>query len=112
MSVAVLFVDVVSAFYSALRPLVLSTHSVEEALTVLQAKGVPEPTVRYIADAMRGTAADLQAAIEPASISLMEAAHTANWLSINGIEEGIGYTQGSIPGDPWADVFFGLIHAR
>eukprot|EP00969_Alexandrium_andersonii_P309676 13685617-Alexandrium_andersonii.AAC.1 len=42
----------------------------------------------------------------------MEASHTSNWLTVNGASPAISYAQGSIPGDPWADVFFGLIHAK
>eukprot|EP00969_Alexandrium_andersonii_P372050 15480865-Alexandrium_andersonii.AAC.1 len=42
----------------------------------------------------------------------MEASHRDNWLSVNGVDDVISYAQGSIPGDPWADLFFGLIHTR
>eukprot|EP00969_Alexandrium_andersonii_P021495 940481-Alexandrium_andersonii.AAC.1 len=42
----------------------------------------------------------------------MEASHRANWLSVNGASSVISYAQGSIPGDPWADLFFGLVHAK
>eukprot|EP00969_Alexandrium_andersonii_P161938 7158081-Alexandrium_andersonii.AAC.1 len=103
LSCAVLFVDVISAFYAVLRPLVLATSSVEEALWTLQKAKVSEDTVRYVADALRGTSADIMAGLSPAAISLMEASHSANWLTINGIHPAIEHNRGSIPGDPWAD---------
>eukprot|EP00969_Alexandrium_andersonii_P089666 3959583-Alexandrium_andersonii.AAC.1 len=61
---------------------------------------------------MRGSSADLMAAISPAAVTLTESARSANWLTTQGLSTAIHCTQGSFPGDLWADGFFGLIHAK
>eukprot|EP00969_Alexandrium_andersonii_P020933 915394-Alexandrium_andersonii.AAC.1 len=42
----------------------------------------------------------------------MTASHEANWLTVDGDVRSISYDQGSIPGDPWGDLFYGLLQAR
>eukprot|EP00969_Alexandrium_andersonii_P023158 1012632-Alexandrium_andersonii.AAC.1 len=43
---------------------------------------------------------------------MLTAPHASKWLSVNGDPDLITYEQGSIPGDPWGDLFFGLLHAK
>eukprot|EP00969_Alexandrium_andersonii_P112252 4958566-Alexandrium_andersonii.AAC.1 len=40
------------------------------------------------------------------------ASREANWLTVDGDERPISHDQGSIPGDPWGDLFYGLLQAR
>eukprot|EP00969_Alexandrium_andersonii_P058900 2595475-Alexandrium_andersonii.AAC.1 len=42
----------------------------------------------------------------------MAAAHRTNRLTVAGDSRVLAYGQGSAPGGPWADVFFGLLHAK
>eukprot|EP00969_Alexandrium_andersonii_P092050 4063573-Alexandrium_andersonii.AAC.1 len=109
---AVLFVDIATAYYAVLRPLVMSCESPGQVLASLREKNMPEQTLQAIASNLEATAADVLAGLSPAAMTVLEASHTANWLSVNGATPIIKDAQGSIPGDPWADLFFGLIQAR
>eukprot|EP00969_Alexandrium_andersonii_P034227 1496327-Alexandrium_andersonii.AAC.1 len=95
-----------------LRPLVMSCESPSQVLASLREKGLPDHTLQAIAANLNDTASDVLAGLNPAAMTVLEASHTANWLSVNGATPIIKYAQGSIPGDPWADLFFGLIQAR
>eukprot|EP00969_Alexandrium_andersonii_P065885 2904593-Alexandrium_andersonii.AAC.1 len=42
----------------------------------------------------------------------MEMAHAHNWLTVSGTDQAVVYGVGSMPGDPWGDLVFGLLQAR
>eukprot|EP00969_Alexandrium_andersonii_P169835 7508665-Alexandrium_andersonii.AAC.1 len=43
---------------------------------------------------------------------MLQAAHQQNWLSVEGDRQVILYSHGSVPGDPWADIIFGLLYSK
>eukprot|EP00969_Alexandrium_andersonii_P309660 13685100-Alexandrium_andersonii.AAC.1 len=61
---------------------------------------------------MAGEAAATSAGLSALATSAMTASHEANWLTVDGDVRSISYDQGSIPGDPWGDLFYGLLQAR
>eukprot|EP00969_Alexandrium_andersonii_P157069 6943034-Alexandrium_andersonii.AAC.1 len=42
----------------------------------------------------------------------MEMAHAHNWLTVSGTVAAVSYGVGSLPGDPWGDLVFGMLQAR
>eukprot|EP00969_Alexandrium_andersonii_P032633 1424883-Alexandrium_andersonii.AAC.1 len=98
MSAAVLFLDISSAFYSVLRPLVLEAQSPDDALAALRGQGVPLSTLEYIQKNLNAETAGQRAGLSGTATTLMSAAHRANWLTVSGDSRVISYTKGSIPG--------------
>eukprot|EP00969_Alexandrium_andersonii_P001458 64760-Alexandrium_andersonii.AAC.1 len=43
---------------------------------------------------------------------MISSSHQCNWLSVEGEERIIIYNHGSVPGDPWADIIFGLLYSK
>eukprot|EP00969_Alexandrium_andersonii_P335488 14827373-Alexandrium_andersonii.AAC.1 len=53
-----------------------------------------------------------KAGLSVLATSATAASHEANGLTVDSEERSISYNQGSTPGDPWGDLFYGLLQAR
>eukprot|EP00969_Alexandrium_andersonii_P303180 13401723-Alexandrium_andersonii.AAC.1 len=53
-----------------------------------------------------------QAKLPEIAKSMISSSHQCNWLSVEGEERIIIYNHGSVPGDPWADIIFGLLYSK
>eukprot|EP00969_Alexandrium_andersonii_P006906 301649-Alexandrium_andersonii.AAC.1 len=53
-----------------------------------------------------------QANLPEITKTMISASHQCNWLSVEGEERTSIYNHGSVPGDPWADIIFGLLYSK
>ena len=105
-----LFVDITSAFYSVLREFLLPSHASVESLVALCAK------LGLSTDATADVLATLASQEEP-NLSRVWQSRVADvlrhtWFQVIGAPDCVATQRGSRPGDPLADLLFGIVMAQ
>eukprot|EP00969_Alexandrium_andersonii_P353633 15440349-Alexandrium_andersonii.AAC.1 len=83
-----------------------------QLLQRLATMGAPPALVSDVLAALTRPAADAVAGLSPAVAAVISAAHTNNWLTVQGTDLAVEYYVGSMPGDPWGGLIFEMLQAR
>ena len=113
-SSAALFVDIKQAFYRACRPLLVTRHVSQEALTHLFASnGWSQEMFQAFRARLNETPALAQARVSPHQIAQVDATLSTTWFQLRSNPSTLTHTAcGTRPGDSIADLLFTFIMSR
>ena len=113
MSEALLFLDVQTAFYHVLRPLIARHKDFHRQLLEIVTHFDLEPEAyQELCQALDEPTAMNQASVLAPLESLLAEAHANTWFSTPGRPELIHTRGGTRPGDPFADLIFNFLFAK
>jgi hypothetical protein len=111
--VGVLFADVISAFYSVLRQLVLPVNTTDvDFAKLLHSLKVPPESLQQLQQFLKEGTLVNRAGVDPHLAALLADAFSGKWFSTNGPDKVVQSARGSCPGDPLADMIFGFCAAH
>ena len=112
-SLAVLFIDVVKAFYSVLRQMVMSVPLTDDALAKIMATiGLPREAMEDLAEHLAQPTAFQEAGISTSLDATISEAHEDTWFSTQLLPTVAHTYKGTKPGDPLGDIVFNFLAAR
>ena len=101
MAAAIIFSDVVAAFYSAVRELVVRCDLTDEGIaTVLQRAGIAPEAMQRLADLLALPPSMAQAGVQPFLQAWVTELHSDTWFSSEGVPTIAATHRGSRPGIP------------
>ena len=111
---AVIFMDVISAFYSMLREILFGWNGTDEELIArLAGHGVTDISIHQIMNYLASERSVLsEAGATPAEHAMIEELHSGAWFSIENVETLVTTTKGALPGHPMADLVFEVTYTR
>ena len=113
LSAAVLFVDIKTAFYRVVRPLVSKLPSLHQQLiAVIERFQLPHSALQELYAHIDEESALRQAGASPFQEHLFSELHTDTWFHTPLLEDITATIAGTRPGDPLADLAFNLLFAR
>ena len=111
-SVAILFCDIASAFYRTLRELAFGATLADEDIAQIARRLNLKPEVLpRLHEALHGKTACSSLGANAAQQSYLRESLSGTWFSMNG-DRLIATTQGTRPGDSWADVVFNILFSQ
>ena len=110
---AVIFVDLVSAFYTTLRELVMHfDRSDEQIASMMKTLGLPSDVMADLAANLAGPTAFEDAGVDDHLQALLAECHNSTWFAIDGLSNITCTKRGTRAGDILADAIFGFAAAR
>ena len=112
-SAAILFLDIKTAFYRVLRPLVAklpTTHMQLQAL--LERFNLPASAIDDLVRELNEASMLREAGASQHAETLVAEIHQSTWFATPGLPKVTRTTAGSRPGDPYADVVFNFLFIR
>ena len=107
MSSAVLFADLRSAYYRAVRETVVGGELHTDVLLNIAARlGVEREAMQPLLDALHGASLLEQAGVRPHMLRVLRDMHRDTWFGIVGCDSAVGTRLGTRPGDPFGDMLF------
>ena len=110
---AVLFVDIRTAFYRVVRPLIASSSRFhEQVIAIIQRFGLPSTALQELYRILDESTALAENDVPHCLEDLMDEFHSATWFEV---DHGSTLTQtnaGSRPGDPLADITFSFLFMK
>ena len=111
MSFGALFLDVVQAFYRAIRELVVRAHRDTDlddltVAAIVRAAGLPPTAMQQLADRLRDRAALSRSNVDPHTVAMVEQCYQAPWFVCEGSGQVSLPQRSFFPGQPLADVLF------
>ena len=108
-SAAVLFVDIASAFYKALREVATGADvSDQDIAKVAQRLGIGPEVMPALHEALHGRSAYATLTSSVARQQVLQESLSGTWFSVDGSTI-VATEQGTRPGDSWADVVFNVL---
>ena len=108
-SCAVIFCDISSAYYRALRELsVGATCSDQDIATVVKRLGLSEEVMPRLYSALEGATSTKELHQDPVHSTWLKQGLSSTWFSMDG-QRLIETFRGSRPGDSWADLIFSML---
>ena len=108
-SAAVLFVDIASAFYKALREVATGADvSDQDIATVARRLGIGPEVMPALHDALKGRSAYAALTQSIPRQQVLQESLSGTWFSVDGSTI-VATEQGTRPGDSWADVVFNVL---
>ena len=113
MSSALLFLDVQTAFYRVLRPLIAKHKEFHRQLIeIIQFFDLDPEAYQELCQALDEPTAMHQAGVPTPLENLVAEAHANTWFSTPGRDELIRTRGGTRPGDPFADLIFNFLFSK
>ena len=107
----ILFTDIVSAFYSTLRQFVVGVSDFHSFATWCRNKGVAEDGLDAISAALLTDVAQLSPVLSGIQKRRLADVLRGTWFIVQGSDLPVGTERGTRPGDPLADLIYGLVMA-
>ena len=108
-SAAVLFVDIASAFYKALREIATGADTSDQDIAqIVKRLGLGPEVMPALSEALQGRTAYAALTESVPRQQVLQESLQATWFSVDG-EAVVGTEQGTRPGDSWADVVFNVL---
>ena len=107
----ILFTDIQSAFYSTLRQFVIGVTDVRAFMHWCRGKGIPEDGLDAIVAALRTDFAQLSDHLTCLQKRRLRDVLHNTWFLVAGAEQPVRTETGTRPGDPLADLVYGLVMA-
>ena len=107
----ILFTDIQSAFYSTLRQFVTGTTNVHAFLQWCREKGIHEDGLDVIVATLHTDVAQLSAHLTCLQLQRLRDVLHNTWFLVPGMELPVSTERGTRPGDPLADLIYGLVMA-
>ena len=112
-SSALFFVDVLKAYYSALRELILQYAPYDDAIPfAVRSLGLPDDIVGLVIEECRKPPALRQARVPDHAVLQLSAPYSASWFTVEDDPRLWHTHKGTKPGTPCADLIFNLLEAR
>ena len=105
----VLFTDIVSAFYSTLRQFVMGAPDLSSFMRWCRQKGIPEDGLDAVCTALLTDVARLSDVLSPVQKHRLRDVLSNTWFFVPGNDLPVGTERGTRPGDPLADLIYGLV---
>ena len=110
---AVVFLDIRTAFYRLVRPLVSRyQHFHQQIVAIIERFQLPPTALQELYSILGEKSAMEEAEVAPFLESLMTEFNESTWFEVDGIDQLTHTEAGSRPGDPLADITFSFLFSK
>ena len=113
MPVAILFLDIRTAFYRVIRPLAAKIHEDQTALReILRRFNLPPSAFQDLLEHLKEPSAVRQFDVPVFAEEFLAECHESTWFEVPGAPGTVETATGTRPGDPLADITFNFVFTR